>query len=173
MSFPATHLSVATALLVVAALWDVRKRKIPNLLSAALGMIGLVARADLRGWGALASGLMAAFAVIALLWLAWAKGRIGGGDVKLAAAAATWVGLAGLPMYLLFSAVAGGAVAVVSYLLSSRAVRTEMRGNLAIAAHGFGLPDAPIRGVDGRVSVPYGVGAVVGALVVLWSEGRW
>jgi Flp pilus assembly protein protease CpaA len=173
MYFPAAHLSVATALLVTAALWDVRKRKIPNILSAALGTTGLVARADLRGWPALASGAAAALALIVLLWHAWTRGRIGGGDTKLAAGAAAWIGLGSLPLYLLFGAVSGGVVATICYLRSSRAARSEIRGNLALAAHGIALPEAPIRGGAGRVSVPYGAAVAAAALVVLWAGGRW
>jgi Flp pilus assembly protein protease CpaA len=168
MAYPVYHLGLATFLLLVAAGWDAWKRRIPNALNAILGLSGLWAQANGRGLVAVAHGLGAALLTIALLWIPWLKGRIGGGDVKMAGAAAVWMGISGLPVYLLTIALAGGLVAAVCYALSARSTRREIRENLAAAAVTSSLPAIPIKGGAGRVSVPYGVAVAIAAAVVLW-----
>jgi prepilin peptidase CpaA len=164
---------LATLLLAVAAMTDLGKRRIPNALNAALGLTGLWAQASARGWLAMAYGLLAGVMTVALLWVPWTKGRIGGGDVKMAGGAAIWMGLSLWPAFLLFTALAGGIVAVICYLLSARAARREIRNNLVAAAHGAGVGEVPLKGGAGRVSVPYGVAVAMSALAILWTGGRW
>jgi prepilin peptidase CpaA len=153
------------------ALWDVRFRRIPNgvtLLALVAGIAWAWSRDGVIG-GLTALG--AAMVVVALLWLPWVTGRLGGGDVKLGAAAATVVGMGGLTRFLLASALAGGLVALVAYFRSSRKARSEMRTNLTLAVAGQPL-DLPARpSTPGRVSVPYGVAFVVGAFVALAGGG--
>jgi hypothetical protein len=59
------------------------------------------------------------------------------------------------------------------YALSTREARTEIRANLAAAAAGAGLPQAPLKGGAGRRSVPYGVAFALAALALLWKGGGW
>jgi len=171
MSFPVAHLAAASSLLLAAAASDAWRRRIPNAVSGALAMAGALTQASERGWMAMISGLTAATVMIVLLWRPWLKGRIGGGDVKVAAAAAVWVGLSALPMFVLLTAAAGGVVAVVCYLASSRQARGQIRANLGVVTAGV-VPHVAARGEGGRVSVPYGVAVAMGAMVVLWG-GRW
>jgi prepilin peptidase CpaA len=173
MTFPIPLLGVASALMLAAAGTDVWKRKIPNALNAALGLTGLWAQASSRGWMALVWGLTAGIVTLALLWVPWLKGRLGGGDVKMATAAAIWMGLFHLPAYLLLTAVAGGVVALASYLLSSRSIRREIAANLATAVAGAGLPEVPLKGGAGRVSVPFGVAVAMSGLANLWLGAGW
>jgi prepilin peptidase CpaA len=151
----------------VAAAWDLARRRIPNAVVAATGLAGLVVQVVDRGALAAGSGLAAAMIVIGLLYRPWTAGGIGGGDVKLAAAVAIWVGLGGLIGYVLGTAAAGGLVALGAYLLSARGVRREIRTNLALAAVEQSLPPAPPQ-APGRVGVPYGVAIAVGAAIALW-----
>jgi Flp pilus assembly protein protease CpaA len=172
MAYPVSYLGLATLLLLVGAGWDAWKRRIPNALNALLGLSGLWAQANGRGLVAVAHGLGAAVVTIALLWIPWLKGRIGGGDVKMAGAAAVWMGLSGLPLYLLTIALAGGLVGAVCYALSARSARREIRENLASAAVTSSLPPIPLKGGAGRISVPYGVAVALAALVMLWRGGQ-
>jgi len=171
MTFPALHLLPLGLCLAVATCWDLAKRRIPNTVAAAAGLSGLVAQALDRGILAAGSGLAAAAIVIALLYRPWMAGGVGGGDVKLAAAVAIWVGLGGIVKYALGVAVAGGAVAVVAYFCSTRAVRKEMKANLTFAAIDQSLQSLPSISPKGpgRVSVPYGLAIAAGAAVALWK----
>lgn len=175
MSFPLSVplLAAGTVLLLAAAVSDVRKRRIPNAINAALGLTGLWAQGSARGWSAAAYGLVAGVVTVALLWVPWMRGRIGGGDVKMAGAAAAWLSLTLLPMFLLLTAVAGGIVAMICYALSSRASRREIRANLVVAASGGPLPEVPLKGGAGRLSVPYGVAVALAGGGLMWTGGIW
>jgi prepilin peptidase CpaA len=171
MTFPAPHLASLGFLLAVAAGWDISKRRIPNLITGAVALSGVVAQvADHGGWAA-ASGLTAGAISIFALYKPWAAGGVGGGDVKLAAAAAIWVGLRGMIGYVLAVAVAGGAVALGTYLCSRKAIRQEVRANLALLAMHQALPTVEAR-APGRVSVPYAIAIVAGAAFALIGPWR-
>src|SRR6185369_5079341 len=98
--------------------------------NAALGLTGLWAQASARSWSFVASGAATGLLTLALLWLPWQSGRIGGGDVKLAAGAGFWLSLPRLPEYLLLAALAGGVLSLLYYALSSRDARHQIRANL-------------------------------------------
>ncbi len=172
MLFAGIARALLALLLVVAALWDIRKRRIPNVLSAAVVLSGLATAAIGEGGWAMLSGLAALVLTIAVGWVPWLRGWIGGGDVKLAGAAAVWVGLRLLHEYLLGTALAGAVVAGVCYLLSTRQARREMRTNLKMAAVGV-MPEPALRGGGGRVSVPYGVACAIAALAVVFLRKGW
>ncbi|MBN2575342.1 MAG: prepilin peptidase [Deltaproteobacteria bacterium] len=159
-------------LLVTAALWDIRRRRIPNALSAAVFLAGLVGAVLSAGWLSALSGLAASVLTVAIFWIPWRKGMVGGGDVKLAGAAAACVGLSLLHEYLLAIALAGALVALVCFLLSKRSARQEMVTNLKMVTVGV-LPRPPLRGGGGRVSVPYGVACAAAALLIAFVRKGW
>ena len=172
MTFPALHLLPLGVSLAVGTIWDIAKRRIPNLVTGAIALLGVAAQLiDRGGWSAL-SGLAAAAVSVALLYRPWTAGGIGGGDVKMAAAAAIWVGLGGLILYAVAVAAAGGVVALIMYALSRKAIRQEVRTNLTLAALQQSLPSVEVRRSDsvestGRRSVPYGLAITVGAAFAL------
>ena len=152
--------------MVIATVWDVAKRRIPNLVTGAVALLGVAAQlVDRGGWSVL-SGLGAAVISVALLYRPWTAGGIGGGDVKMAAAVAIWVGLGGMIRYALAVAAAGGIVALVMYSLSRKAIRQDIRTNLTLAALQQSLPTVEVRGA-GRPSVPYGLAIAAGAAFAL------
>lgn len=167
MQFPIIHLAPLAAALLVAVVWDVGWRRIPNAVCGAVAVAGLGVQFWDAGLLAALAGLGAAVVTIALLFLFWQRGGIGGGDVKLAGAVAIWVGPRALPVYWLAAALAGGVVAVVCLLASRRSVRQEIRQNLTVAALHQMMPDVPAP-TAGRVSVPYAVAIALGAFAVWW-----
>ena len=84
----------------------------------------------------------------------FAAGWIGGGDAKLFAAAALWLGLQAAPTYLAVIGLAGGLLAVGLLGLRSVYLQPYMPRNPAWFA----------RLVEPGESVPYGVAIAVGAL---------
>jgi len=166
VTFPASHLLPLGVCLVTGAAWDIAKRRIPNVVTGAAALAGVVVQLVDRGGLALLSGLAASVVSIALLWRPWVAGGIGGGDVKMAGAAAIWVGLEGLIRYALAVAAAGGVVALIMYVLSRKAVRQEVRTNLKLAALQQSLPPVEIQ-KPGRPSVPYGLAIAAGAAFAL------
>jgi prepilin peptidase CpaA len=166
LTFPVSHLLPLGVCLVIGTVWDIAKRRIPNFLTAAIALMGLTAQlVDRGGWSAL-SGVGAAVVSVALLYRPWTAGGIGGGDVKMAAAVAIWVGLEGMIRYALAVAAAGGVVALIMYVISREDIRQDIKANLTLAALQQTLPSVDVKAA-GRVSVPYGLAIAVGAAVAL------
>ena len=168
MKFSLIHLAPLAVTLLIAVIWDVRERRIPNAVCGAIAVSGI----GVQYWDAGSLAAIAALAVgvgtIAALMVFWRSGGIGGGDVKLAGAVAVWVGPGSLLTYWLAAALAGGLVAAICFLASRRAVRREIRDNLTLAALHQMMPDVAPTAAVGRVSVPYGVAIALGAVFVWW-----
>jgi prepilin peptidase CpaA len=167
VKFPVAHLVPLAALLVIGVIWDLRSRRIPNAVCAAIAVAGLGAQFwNVGVWAALSS-LATGAATIALLYVFWQRGGIGGGDVKLAGAVAMWLAPRSLPAFWLAAALAGGVVAAVAFAASRGAARREIRANLTLAALHQAIPKVE-PGTAGRVSVPYAVAIAAGAFIVWW-----
>jgi prepilin peptidase CpaA len=142
-------LSVAAiALFGAAALSDLLHRRISNKLSAGLLLLGLVrvamTVADGGGIWSAAVDLATATLVFALGALAFHLRALGGGDVKLLAAGALWLGIGELGAYLLTTVLAGGllALAFLAWHVTMRYRRAAPPGPtlpyaVAIAAGGI------------------------------------
>jgi prepilin peptidase CpaA len=103
-------------LLAVAAVSDLATRTIPDQVCIALALLGLVVRLW-AGITAVAVSVAVAIGLFTLLALAHARGALGGGDVKLAAAMA--VGLAPLQTYrfVVATVLVGGMLSLLHLLL--------------------------------------------------------
>jgi len=111
---------VAAALGVIAVVEDLRRRQVPNWLTAA-GVAGGVVCAAGGGWRGVGMAVAGAAAGFLLLvpfhWL----GAMGGGDVKLMAAYGALLGPAGILLAAVFAGVIGGVWAACTLLLRPRA----------------------------------------------------
>lgn len=145
---------------------DLRSRRIPNLISGSVFVTGLVACGVDGGVRMILSGLAACMLLGIAIYPAWRAGGIGGGDLKLAAATGIWVGLPHLLWFVLATAVAGGIVAAVCYLVARAPARAEVRANLMLAALHGELP-AVASHRKGHPSVPYAFAIAAGAGVAL------
>jgi len=107
---------VPLCVLAIATICDLRTREIPDWLSIALLVWGLVAK--LAGWiqlpwMALAMGFALGLMVtLPFFWL----GGLGGGDVKLITALGWVIGPVGLLITLLAMALTGGVLALIAAL---------------------------------------------------------
>jgi prepilin peptidase CpaA len=102
-------------LLLVAALHDVGVRTVPNGVSVLLAMLGAALR--LRE-GNLAAGFVVGGAAFALATLAWRRGWMGGGDVKLIGAASLALRPSAVPDFLLAASLSGGVLALLYLALA-------------------------------------------------------
>lgn len=143
------------ALVIAAAVKDLTSFTIPNWISLALAA-AFVPAALAAGLPPAAVGLHLAVGVgalaagMALFALRW----IGGGDAKLMAAAALWLGLPGLAPFLIVTMFAGGALSLA--LLSLRA---PLLRPLVLSG-----PSWFVRLAEPKEGVPYGLAIAVGAL---------
>jgi prepilin peptidase CpaA len=146
-------------LVIVAALKDATSYLIPNWISLAL--VAAFAPAAITAWVAqvplsvLAVCVGVGFAALLAGMAMFAFGWIGGGDAKLMAASALWLGLGGLAPFLLWTTISGGGLAML--LLVARRHGAQFVG-----------PNAPAwfsRLFSREADVPYGVAIAFGALM--------
>ena len=148
---------VCPALFVAGAVTDLLSFKIPNWIPAALAASFALAAAlaamplGAIGWHALVFAV-ALFAGMAM----FAGNLIGGGDAKLLAAAALWMGPHFILFYCMVFALIGGAFAI-ALLALRRVPMPAMTARL------------PFLGelLRPKAGLPYGVALGIGALIVL------
>ena len=175
--------AVLGALLVVAAVSDIRTRRIPNALVAAGMLTGVAVQwltPDGSGlfafwWGGLgpASALFGLLAGLALFMPLHLLRVVGAGDVKLLAMVGTWLGPQALLGATLATLVAGGlmALSIMAAKRSARTVLGNVRLMLTTAMLGLqaGTPQAFDRTLASGIRMPYAVAIALGTLTqVAW-----
>jgi prepilin peptidase CpaA len=144
--------ALAAVALGAAALADVKSYQIPDRYALTIA-IAFILFALGGGWQAALFGLAAGAFAFALGALLFARGWLGGGDVKLLAAAALWVAPPLLAPFALVTSLAGA--------ILSAAMLTPLRRYLpappADLAHETGL----------RQPIPYAIAIAAGGLFVL------
>lgn len=148
------------AVSAAAAFYDLRSRRIPNALAAALFIFGLVSNA-FAGWHAVLADLIIAGAILIAGTFAFSFKLIGGGDVKLLAAAAGTLGFPAALSFVLYSLLCGGILGVVFAALRGRLAVTF--ANVAAIAAPLAAGVRPPRPHDG-IAMPYAVAIFAGAL---------
>jgi prepilin peptidase CpaA len=108
-NWPIWFLSIA---LVVAAVIDGWKLKVPNWLTFPLVISGWIYSAACFGWAGLGWSVLGTVVGLALLLPVYAIGGMGAGDVKLLAGVGAWVGATATFYAFCVSAVFGGVIAV-------------------------------------------------------------
>lgn len=111
---------LVTVLLVVAALIDGIKLKVPNWLTFPMIAAAWVTSAIGFGWEGLCWSLAGTGVGLALLLPAYAIGGMGAGDVKLLAGVGAWIGVSNTLWAFAVSAVVGGLIAVVMVFVGGR-----------------------------------------------------
>jgi prepilin peptidase CpaA len=105
---------VFPAAMAFAGAMDMLTMTIPNRVSIVLVAAFAVAAAMVGiGWWALASHIGAGLLMLTIGIGMFALGWLGGGDAKLLAATALWLGFDHLLPYILLTGIAGGALAIV------------------------------------------------------------
>jgi prepilin peptidase CpaA len=144
-------------LLVLAAGYDLASFTIPNFLNlAVIAVFPLFALAAGLSLPSVGLHLLAGFAGLALGFALFAFGWIGGGDAKLFAGVALWLGFKDLMPYALLASVAGG------FLTLALLVARQWPLPLVLARHGWIL-----RLHDRAAGIPYGVALAAGAFILL------
>jgi len=144
-----------------AAVTDLRTRRIPNAISLALASAGVIVSAQ-SGWHGV--GTFAAIGIVAIVagTPLFSLRLLGGGDVKLLAAACATLGLAQLPAFLAGTLLCGGLVGIATAIYYKRLAATlaNVRAMALPAMTGMGLTP-----ISGGIKMPYGIAIFGGALV--------
>jgi prepilin peptidase CpaA len=168
-----TGLAAALAMMVlVAAITDVRTRRIPNLLTATGGLVALILRAFMGG-PAFFDGLLGAGVALALLLPLFAMGGVGGGDAKLLMVAGAFLGPKGFIVALLATALLGGLMSL-AWATRRGVILPALLNTRALLQYTFTLGRSGERRTvssPGALSVPYGVAIAAGSIFALWYGG--
>ena len=148
-------LVICPALLIVAALKDVTTYTIPNWISLAL-IVAFFPAALLLGLPFEGIGLHLGIGVAALVagMVMFALGWIGGGDAKVFAATALWLGWPASATFLLVTALAGGVLAMTLLAMRSMLLRRYVSTG----------PSWLSRLAEPGENVPYGLAICIGGL---------
>jgi prepilin peptidase CpaA len=158
----AIRLTLFPAMMAFAASSDLLTMTIANRVSLVLigGFALLAVLSGLSGADVL-SHIGAAAAVLAVAFTCFACGWIGGGDAKLAAATALWLGFSHLFDYLVYASLLGGALTLVIVQFRNLPMPRLLIGReWAERLHSQGG------------GVPYGIALAVAALVV-YPQTEW
>lgn len=131
-----TAFAVLTAGLAAATVIDLRSRRIPNVLTAGMASLGIgLAAAGASGISVPAALLGILLGLLCML-PGYALGATGAGDVKLMAAVGALIGPALVIPAFLFTAVAGGVLAVIVAARRKRLRATLAQTGKLVAAPG-------------------------------------
>lgn len=149
-AYPEAYFLGAFAITVAAAaITDIKYRLIPNTLTLIIAALWVSYAIFVTG--EFVYPFITALVILALGIGAFSRGWLGGGDAKLLAACALWMGPVGIIPFLFQTALAGGAMAILW--------RFERPVRFALARGGLDVGVAVTR------ELPYGLAIAVGALL--------
>jgi prepilin peptidase CpaA len=162
MTLDIARLLLFPALMAFAAASDLFTMTISNRVSLALAA-GFLVLAPVSGMGLydMASHAGAGACVLAVAFVCFAKGWIGGGDAKVAAAAALWFGFGDLLNYLVYASLFGGALTLLLLLFRQWPLPYALCGQ-----------DWLLRLHARESGIPYGIALALGALMI-YPETDW
>src|SRR5579859_7757006 len=150
------------ALIAFAAASDLFTMTISNRVSLALAA-GFLVLAAFSGMAPteILSHLGAGALVLLIAFFCFAMGWVGGGDAKIAAAAALWFGFAHLMNYLLYASLFGGALTLLLLQFRQWPLPYSLAGQAWL-----------LRLHAKESGIPYGIALAIGALVI-YPETEW
>jgi prepilin peptidase CpaA len=162
MLIDAARLLIFPAMMVFAASSDLFTMTISNRIAIIL-VVGFFGLALVSGMSVhdVVSHVGAAFTVLAVTFVFFARGWIGGGDAKLAAATALWLGFDHLMPYLLYASLFGGVLTLIM-------IRFRLMPLPAVLAEQEWVKR--LHRLDG--GVPYGIALAAAALLV-YPDTPW
>lgn len=133
--------------------------RVTSLLAVSFSLYALTSGMSLKdfSWHVAAGTLT----LIATFFM-FARGWVGGGDAKLAAATALWLGFSGLADYLIVASILGGALTIsIVYIRTLPLPRITLRIPFIVQLH------------DERSGIPYGIALATAALIVMPNAAGW
>jgi prepilin peptidase CpaA len=156
------RLMLFPSLMAFAAASDLFTMTIPNRISLALAG-GFLVLAAFSGMGIheILSHVGAGAVVLAIAFACFAMGWVGGGDAKVAAAAALWFGFGHLLDYLVYASMFGGALTLLLLQFRQWPLPYALGGQPWL-----------LRLHNKDTGIPYGIALAVGALMI-YPETEW
>ena len=179
---------ILISMLILVIYFDLTQKRIPNFLTFPAILLGLIIFAVQGGFDGFIQGLSGFGIGIAVFFLFFALGVMGGGDVKLMGAIGALKGVEFILYTTIFTGIIGGVIAVVYMIISGQAMITlkkvffigasfffralffRLRNPYLnyLSVHFLGKLEAlQESGQNKKVYMPYGVAIAMGALLVL------
>ena len=156
-------LLVFPSLMIAAAVSDLFPMTIPNRIAIGLtGAFFVFAIALHLPLETVGFHVLAGMAMLVVTFAMFARGWMGGGDAKLAAATALWMGWENLADYLLLSTILGGALTLLILYLR----RYPLPGLLHAQSW-------LVRLHDSKTGIPYGIALAIAGLAVFPATRIW
>ena len=154
---------------IISTLYDLKTGKIPNFITLPAIVLGLILNAYYSGLEGLKDSLLGMILGILLLLIPFVLHGLGAGDVKLLAAIGALNGSTFVFYTFLYSAMAGGLLALAIALFRGQ-IYTVMT-NVWVSLQGITLGvqdvDRPLVVTSG-LKFPYGVAFLIGTIVTYW-----
>src|SRR5262245_44126963 len=156
---------VATTAITAAAI-DVRTRRVPNVLTAAIALVGVGLAVAGLGRVGVALSVAGCLVGLALMLPGYLIGATGGGDVKLLASVGTLLGPAPTLRAFVASAIAGGLIAVLVAYRRGRLAATIVGTTALMTSAGARIDEIGSAQRNNRFAYApaIAIGAIVGAL---------
>jgi prepilin peptidase CpaA len=168
-----TYLATAAACAVVASVFDVKSRRIPNFITMPAFLFGLALHLALGGWIQLLTAL-AAGVICGLVFLVfYIAGGMGAGDVKLIMAVGCIGGFSHIAYLLVLTALSGGVMAICLAVARGRLRQTIANVGALASHHGHeGLQPHPDLNLSNNqtLRLPYALAIAGGSLLTLYFQ---
>ena len=179
---------IMIALLILTAYFDLTQKRIPNFLTFPAILLGLIIFTVQGGFDGFIQGLSGFGVGIAVFFLFFALGVMGGGDVKLMGAIGALKGVEFILYTTVFTGIIGAAIALVYLIIHGQFVFTLKKTFFFVSSHlfnklffrtgfdffnrlyvSFSKKHEMLKesSRNKKIYMPYGVAIAIGALVVL------
>jgi prepilin peptidase CpaA len=164
-----------SVMLVVAAVIDGWKLKVPNWLTFPLVISGIVYSTATFGWAGLGWSLAGTAVGLGLLLPAYAIGGMGAGDVKLLAGVGAWIWATDTFYAFCVSAIAGGVIAIVMILARRQwqhhyAQFMGILTEIVVVRNPDDLSTMAAERKSSMLLLPYGIPIAIGSIAYfIWS----
>lgn len=161
----------AGGLVLLAAIWDLFSRRIPNLLPLIIAALYFVQCIYTSAWVDVPWHLLTGVGVLVVGIVIFAMGWFGGGDVKLLAALALWAGPDYLILLLLITGVGGGVLGIAYILPAILAKNPAVSSSIDWLFTRILKRPAPMLMASNSqgLQLPYGVAIAVGGFAVFYQ----
>lgn len=174
--------AILLMLITAAGFFDLKERKIPNIITFTGVLVGIFFNIITSGWSGFLQGILGLLAGLAIFFLPFAMGGMGAGDVKLMGAIGALMGWRFSVMTALYSAIVGG-IMVLFHLLHTGKLRETLKkmlytliNNLLQFVIRLGYNETVYKAHEKfsekghdykKIYIPYGVAIAGGAVLVL------
>jgi prepilin peptidase CpaA len=178
MSFPPLILQTILLIVVsIAAVYDIRFRRIPNWLVLTGLLLGLGINTSLFGWRGAKSSLLGAGLAFLIYFPLYLLRGMGAGDVKLMAAIGSMVGAANWFGIFIITLLLGGVMAIILLLTRGKLLNSLSNiGFLLMRVASFKAPYAREEldiSSPRSIKLPHGVAIAGGSMLFLAASWLW